>query len=382
MEFALRAEELRRRRHHRRVPAARAAQRGRRGLQGDREAVQEAGRQDPHRHQGGVDQRRRRRRSPSPSARTASPRSSRPTRCCRPSASRPTSRATGWTRPACELTDRKAIGIDDYMRTNVPHIYAIGDVTGQAAAGPRRRGDGCGRGRDHRRRETLAARRLPDDAARDVLPAAGRQLRPDRGAGPRRGLRRRRSRSSRSPPTARRTASATRRGFVKLIADAQVRRTARRAPDRARRLRAAARADPGAEVGPDRQRAGPQRAHPPDPVRGAAGVLPRSRRPHDQLLIESDLGRRHRRIGGRPHPVAGRDLRWPLRRRDIAERWVLVVAAVSFVVGIAAGYLGWRVATEVAQGRGVGGVPVGAADVAGAAVAGRAGRDVPITANP
>lgn len=30
-----------------------------------------------------------------------------------------------------KLTDRKAIGIDDYMRTNVPHIYAIGDVTGK-----------------------------------------------------------------------------------------------------------------------------------------------------------------------------------------------------------------------------------------------------------
>jgi dihydrolipoamide dehydrogenase len=29
------------------------------------------------------------------------------------------------------LTDRKAIDIDDYMRTNVPHIYAIGDVTGK-----------------------------------------------------------------------------------------------------------------------------------------------------------------------------------------------------------------------------------------------------------
>jgi dihydrolipoamide dehydrogenase len=28
------------------------------------------------------------------------------------------------------LTDRKAIGIDEYMHTNVPHIYAIGDVTG------------------------------------------------------------------------------------------------------------------------------------------------------------------------------------------------------------------------------------------------------------
>ena len=29
-----------------------------------------------------------------------------------------------------KLTDCKAIGIDDDMRTNVPHIYAIGDVTG------------------------------------------------------------------------------------------------------------------------------------------------------------------------------------------------------------------------------------------------------------
>jgi dihydrolipoamide dehydrogenase len=28
-----------------------------------------------------------------------------------------------------KVTERKAIGIDEYMRTNVPHIYAIGDVT-------------------------------------------------------------------------------------------------------------------------------------------------------------------------------------------------------------------------------------------------------------
>ncbi len=27
------------------------------------------------------------------------------------------------------MTDRGAIAIDDYMRTNVPHIFAIGDVT-------------------------------------------------------------------------------------------------------------------------------------------------------------------------------------------------------------------------------------------------------------
>lgn len=30
-----------------------------------------------------------------------------------------------------ELTDRGAIAIDDFMRTNVPHIYAIGDATGK-----------------------------------------------------------------------------------------------------------------------------------------------------------------------------------------------------------------------------------------------------------
>jgi dihydrolipoamide dehydrogenase len=29
-----------------------------------------------------------------------------------------------------KLTDRKAIGIDEYMRTNVGHVYSIGDVTG------------------------------------------------------------------------------------------------------------------------------------------------------------------------------------------------------------------------------------------------------------
>ena len=35
----------------------------------------------------------------------------------------------GLDKAGVELTDRKAIAIDDFMRTNVPHIYAIGDVT-------------------------------------------------------------------------------------------------------------------------------------------------------------------------------------------------------------------------------------------------------------
>jgi dihydrolipoamide dehydrogenase len=37
----------------------------------------------------------------------------------------------GLDKAGVELTDRKAIAIDDYMHTNVSHIYAIGDVTGK-----------------------------------------------------------------------------------------------------------------------------------------------------------------------------------------------------------------------------------------------------------
>jgi dihydrolipoamide dehydrogenase len=36
----------------------------------------------------------------------------------------------GLDKAGVALTDRKAIGISEYMRTNVGHIYAIGDVTG------------------------------------------------------------------------------------------------------------------------------------------------------------------------------------------------------------------------------------------------------------
>jgi dihydrolipoamide dehydrogenase len=42
---------------------------------------------------------------------------------------RPNVEGYGLEAAGVTLTDRKAIGIDDYMRTNVPHIYAIGDVT-------------------------------------------------------------------------------------------------------------------------------------------------------------------------------------------------------------------------------------------------------------
>ena len=254
-----------------------------------------------------IEGRRRRRSYASRSARTARPRRSRPRRCCRPSASRPTSRATAWRRPGWQLTDRKAIGIDDYMRTNVPHIYAIGDVTGLLQLAHVAEAQGVVAAETIGGAETLALgdyRMMPRATFCQPQVASF-------------GLTEEQARDegydvkvAKFPFTANAKAHGARRPERLRQADRrrQVRRAARRAPDRPRRVRTAARADAGAEVGSDRQRAGPQRPHPPDAVRSAAGVLPRPRRPHDQLL-RADLGRRHRRIGGRPHPVAGRDFR-------------------------------------------------------------------------
>ena len=87
-----------------------------------------------------------------------------------------------------KLSDRGAIEIDDYMRTNVPHIYAIGDCTGKLLLA-HSRGAGSGRCRDHRRRGDHADQ-LRHDSAGHLLPATDRFLRLLRTAGKGQGLRR------------------------------------------------------------------------------------------------------------------------------------------------------------------------------------------------
>ena len=76
-------------------------------------------------------------------------------------------------------------------------------------------------------------------------------------------------------------------GFVKIVADAKYNEIIGAAPDRSRRHRAAAGADPGPEVGPDRRRGRPQRLRPPDAVRGGQGSRRGHRRPHDQPVAGS-----------------------------------------------------------------------------------------------
>jgi dihydrolipoamide dehydrogenase len=43
----------------------------------------------------------------------------------------PRTEGYGLENTGVKLSDRGAVEIDDYMRTNVPHIYAIGDCTGK-----------------------------------------------------------------------------------------------------------------------------------------------------------------------------------------------------------------------------------------------------------
>ena len=197
--------------------------------------------------------------------RTARPRNSRSTRCCRPSASRPASRASAWRRPASSSPSAAPSRSTTTCAPTSPHIYAIGDVTAKLQLAHVAEAQGVVAAETIAGAETLtlgdyrmmpratfcqpqvASFGLTEQQARDEGYDVKVANFPFTANGKAHGL---------GDPT--RLRQADRRH--------EVRRTARRPPDRPRRLRAAARADAGAEVGPHGQRAGPQRAHPPDAV--------------------------------------------------------------------------------------------------------------------
>ena len=68
-------------------------------------------------------------------------------------------------------------------------------------------------------------------------------------------------------------------------------------------------------------------------------MLPRTRWPHDQLLRGIWVAGIGGLIVGHMLWLAGVSV--AIATRTVSS-WVLVVAAVSFVVGIVAGWLGWR----------------------------------------
>ena len=86
-------------------------------------------------------------------------------------------------------TERGAIVVDDYCRTNVEHVYAIGDVTGKLMLAHVAEAMGVVAAETIAGAETMPVvlRLRP---ARDVLPAPDRLVRLQRGAGAGEGLRR------------------------------------------------------------------------------------------------------------------------------------------------------------------------------------------------
>ena len=99
-------------------------------------------------------------------------------------------------------TDRGVIKVNGRMRTQEPHVYAIGDVDRRPVARPHRGARGAHRRAHDRRRRRRPRDGLHDPAAGDLLPAGDRLDRADRGSrrpppGP--SSRSARSRSRRSP---------------------------------------------------------------------------------------------------------------------------------------------------------------------------------------
>ena len=185
----------------------------------------------------------------------------------------PRTQGYGLENTGVELTERGAVAIDDYMRTNVPHIYAIGDCTGKLLLAHTAEAQGVVAA------ETIAgAETMPIDY--DMIPRATycqpqigsfgytEQQAKDKGYD---------VKTAKFPFTANGKAhglgEAT--GFVKLVADAKYGEILGAAHDRPGGHRAAARAGAGPAVGPHRRGGRPQRARAPDPVRGAQGGRPR-----------------------------------------------------------------------------------------------------------
>ena len=240
----------------------------------------------------------------------------------------------GLDKAGVQVTDRKAIGIDDYMRTNVPHIYAIGDVTGLLQLAHVAEAQGVVASETIGGAETLplgdyrmlprATFCQPQVASFGLTEEQAREEGYD-------------VKVAKFPFTANAKAHGVGdpSGFVKLIADGKYGELigghliGHDVSELLPELTLAQKWDS------DGQRVGPQRAHPPDDVRSAAGVLPRPRRPHDQLLRAIWVAGIGGLVVGHILWLAGISFAGATRT---VSSWVLVVAAVSLVVGAASAF--------------------------------------------
>ena len=109
------------------------------------------------------------------------------------------------------------IPVDKQLRTNVPHIFAIGDVVGQPMLAHKAMHEAQGRRRGHRGQEQLLRR--PRHPVGGLHRPRGGLGRGDRERGRRRRASRTARASSRGPPAAARSPWAVREGMTKVLFD-------------------------------------------------------------------------------------------------------------------------------------------------------------------
>ena len=96
----------------------------------------------------------------------------------------PNSKGLGLEEIGVKISERGFIEIDERMATNVPGVWAIGDVTGKLMLAHVGMSQGIVCAETYRRRADRDPQ-LPEYAQSNLLPAADRLLRDDRGAGQR-----------------------------------------------------------------------------------------------------------------------------------------------------------------------------------------------------
>ncbi len=179
-------DPLRRQGHDHRVPRPRPPERGRRRVEGDRASLQEVRRRHPHLDQG-RDRRRLRRQGHRHLHRQGRrPGLDRGRQGAHVDRLRPERRGLR-SREHRRQAHRSRRDRDRRLHAHerAAHLRDRRRHR-EAAARARRRGAGRRRGRDDRQGRDHGPRRLPHDAARDVLLAPGRLVRPHRAAGTRR----------------------------------------------------------------------------------------------------------------------------------------------------------------------------------------------------
>ena len=181
-----------------------------------------------------------------------------------------------------ELTDRGAIAIDEYGRTNVPNVYAIGDVTAKLMLAHVAEAMGIVAAETIAGVETMAIdfRFIPRATfCQPQIGSMGLSEAQAREAG-------HDVKTATFPFSA--NGKAMGLGEHGRLRQGHRRRGAqrdpRRGPHRSRRHRAAPGPQPRADVGPHGRRGVAHRLRAPDARRGRQGGRPRHRRPHDQLL--------------------------------------------------------------------------------------------------